>query len=351
MKKGFVIATAAMSLGIIAPLSQVATTTPVSAKTTSYSYVTTTNNSVSVTNIRKGSTITLLNNQNQAIATAQASKAGTINFKLSKAQVDQLTSTNVLAVKLSSGYKYNINFHFYGHSTIKVDPNGKAPVVKPSTSTSNKTNEKYSYVTTTSNSVSVTNIRKGSTVVLKNNLGQAIATKTAAEAGTVTFNLNASQVGQLTKTDVLAVKLSSGYKFDINFNFIGYQAPATNSTNNQSNNGTQTNQSNTTNTNTNTNTNSEFVSGIPMELQRSWQAKLGYFTGHWNMAGNGSTLTVNDPQILNSVQYKALGNHTYVLKGTENYYSGGTTVQYTVQRVSDGHLTLTIANGTSQWYR
>ena len=41
MKKGFVIATVAMSLGIIAPLSQVVTSTPVSAKTTSHSYVTT----------------------------------------------------------------------------------------------------------------------------------------------------------------------------------------------------------------------------------------------------------------------------------------------------------------------
>lgn len=39
MKKGFVIATVAMSLGIIAPLSQVVTSTPVSAKTTSHSYV------------------------------------------------------------------------------------------------------------------------------------------------------------------------------------------------------------------------------------------------------------------------------------------------------------------------
>lgn len=59
MKKGFVIATVAMSLGIIAPLSQVVTSTPVSAKTTSHSYVTTTSNSISVTNIRKGSTVVL----------------------------------------------------------------------------------------------------------------------------------------------------------------------------------------------------------------------------------------------------------------------------------------------------
>lgn len=216
MKKGFVIATVAMSLGIIAPLSQVVTSTPVSAKTTS-----------------------------------------------------------------------------------------------------------HSYVTTTSNSISVTNIRKGSTVVLKNNMGQTIATKTAANAGTVTFNLGTQQVNRLTKTDTLAIKLSSGYKFNISFNFINYRTPASN----------------------------KFVAGIPTELQGHWQAKLGYFTGHWNMTSNRSTLTVNDPQILNNVQYKNLGNHTYVLKGTESYYSNGSTIQYTVKKVSNNHLTLTTANGVSQWYK
>lgn len=337
MKKGIILATAVMGLGIVAPMAQVVTPAPVSAKTSSrYSYVTTTGNTVSVTNVRKGSSITLFNNQNQKIKAVKANKAGTVTFKLNQAQVNQLTNTNVLAFKLSSGYKYNINFHFYGHSTVKIDTTGKTPVVTPTTPKSSATSTKHSYVTTTSNSVSVTNIRKGATVVLKNNLGQAIATKTASNAGTMIFNLSATQVRQLTRTDILAVQLSSGYQFEINFHFIGYQAP-TSTTNNQ--------------TTTSSKTTNGFVNGVPAELQGNWQTKLGYFTGRWNLQGSNSKITVNDPEMLNNVQYKALGNHTYVLKGTENYYSNGNVMQYTVQKLSNGNLVLSTSNGTTQWHK
>lgn len=183
---------------------------------------------------------------------------------------------------------------------------------------------KYSYVSNTSSSVSVTNISKGSSVAVLNSNKKTVSTMKASKNGTVTFKLSSSQLKNITAKDQLKVTLKSGYSYVINFNFVGYKAPVSAV---------------------------KLSNGVPKEIQGTWTSsfKLGKTHFKWVLSSNKSQMQGNDPQILSNVKYQSLGNHKYVLQGIEKMYSGGSTEKINVQLLSSHKLQVAQGKQTMFW--
>ena len=399
MKKGMIIATTALSLGIVAPLVSGQINVPnlniaQAQSSNKYSYITTGSNKIEVTNIRKGAKISLVNNFGQVIATKKTNQAGTVKFNLTDNQADQLTNTNSLAVTLSNGYKYSINFNFYGHKTIKVNQTGKIESTpKKSELAIGPKTSRYSYVTTTHDLISLSNIKKGSTVTLLNSNRQTVATKSAISDGTVNFNMDDNSLSMMTPTGFLSVTLPSGYNFVINFNYIGYKPYQKTNSNTAStvtkNNQSQTATSSSVNTKSKAQSSSKTSSsssanafseksintpgpeepgsltsqnettyiavvketesqgyhkGFPAALQGTWVSKnkqvnstlMFYGMSYYRQVGYG------DPEVMDVTHSKSLGNNVYSIKGFEYLYSN-TLMTRTIQVMPNGHL---MFNGT-----
>lgn len=234
-KTSLVVAVAALTMGVAPVL-----TSPIfgnnvvnAAKKSKVSNVTTTENTVSVTNMKKGTAVSLLNSDKKVITTQKVTKNGTVTFKLSSSQLKKVTAKNSLKVA-GTGYSYSINFNFVNyvapkkakkvvakkHSEKIINKTAKPDTTKKVT----KSTPKISYVTNTANSVSVTNIQKGAKVNLVNSKKQVIASQTTKKAGTVTFKLSKSEMKKVTATGSFQVTLTNA-KYTINFNFVGYKAP------------------------------------------------------------------------------------------------------------------------------
>ncbi|GEP18890.1 hypothetical protein [Pediococcus argentinicus] len=240
-KTSLVVAVAALTMGVAPVL-----TSPVfgnnvvnAAKKSAVSNVTTTKNTISVTNMKKGTSVSLLNSDKKVITTKKVTKNGTVTFKLSSSQLKKVTAKNSLKVA-GTGYSYSINFNFVNYvapkkakKVVVKKPAKKViakKVVKKTATKKNTTKKvtkstpKISYVTNTANSVSVTNIQKGAKVNLVNSKKQVIASQTTKKAGTVTFKLSKSEMKKVTATGSFQVTLTNA-KYTINFNFVGYKAP------------------------------------------------------------------------------------------------------------------------------
>ncbi|WP_353989716.1 hypothetical protein ABVF11_08525 [Pediococcus argentinicus] len=239
-KTSLVVVVAALTMGVAPVL-----TSPVfgnnvvnAAKKSKVSNVATTKNTVSVTNMKKGTSVSLLNSDKKVITTKKVTKNGTVTFKLSSSQLKKVTAKNSLKVA-GTGYSYSINFNFVNYVAPKkakkvvakkhsekvitkkvINKTAKTDATKKVT----KSTPKISYVTNTANSVSVTNIQKGAKVNLVNSKKQVIASQTTKKAGTVTFKLSKSEMKKVTATGSFQVTLTNA-KYTINFNFVGYKAP------------------------------------------------------------------------------------------------------------------------------
>lgn len=227
---------AAVALGVAAPISTSMfgqdSAVHAATKTATYSYVSNTSNSVSVTGMKKGSVVTLLNSKGQVIASQTVKSNGTLTFYLNAAQLQKVTAKDSLNV----GNNYSINFNFIGYKNNSAVTGTKTPVVNPSkttnsnqtkgttkaTTTKKPTSVKtpvYSYVTNTASSVTVTNMKKGAVVTLSNGKGQLIASQSVKSNGSLTFKLSKAQLKKVTNKDVITVT-ASNYSYKINFNFI-----------------------------------------------------------------------------------------------------------------------------------
>ena len=386
MKKGMIIATTALSLGIVAPLVSGQINVPnlniaQAQSGNKYSYITTGSNKIEVTNIRKGAKISLVNNFGQVIATKKTNQAGTVKFNLTDNQADQLTNTNSLAVTLSNGYKYSINFNFYGHKTIKVNQTGKIESTpKKSELAIGPKTSRYSYVTTTHDLISLSNIKKGSTVTLLNSNRQTVATKSAITDGTVNFNMDDNSLSMMTPTGFLSVTLPSGYNFVINFNYIGYKpyqktnsntaSTVTKNNQNQTVSSSSVNNSNKNINSNDTKNNSSYNStqsgktsdgdfsgittyndvvkttesqgyskGFPSEMQGTWVSKSGQPSSQMYLYGMSYYRIVKygDPQVMDVSHSKSIGNGVYSIKGFEYLYSDSL-ASTTIQVLPNGNL-------------
>ncbi|AEV94381.1 hypothetical protein [Pediococcus claussenii] len=228
---------AAVALGVAAPISTNVfgqnSEVHAATKTATYSYVSNTSNSVSVTGMKKGSVVTLVNSKGQVITSQTVKSNGTLTFYLNAAQLQKVTAKDSLNV----GNIYSISFNFIGYRNANSNTvtGSKTSVVNPSkttnsnqtkrtikTTTKRSTNKKapiYSYVTNTASSITVTNMKRGAMVTLSNGKGQLIASQSVKSNGSLTFKLTRAQLKKVTSKDMLTVA-TGNYSYKINFNFI-----------------------------------------------------------------------------------------------------------------------------------